>query len=297
MFDLAVVIPYYKNNFFEDTLRSLSNQSDKNFRVYIGNDASPDDPQEIINQYNEELQIRYKVFEENLGLINLTGQWDRCIDLIEDESWIMILGDDDYLGPEVVNNFYSEIGKIGTRTNLVRFASRIINEDNSESEKYEHPVFENAEVSYLRRYYGETRSSLSEYIFRRESYEKYGFYKYPLAWHSDDRAWLEFSENKPIYSINKDVVYFRHSKVHITGKNDNLEAKDIASRNFYKYLSKQRYFSKDHRLLFARNYERLSTYKRDLKPGEWLQLIYIYILSFEARSFTKLIKRIIRQYI
>lgn len=297
MLDLAIVIPYYKLDFFEHTLTSLDNQTNKNFRVYIGNDASPDDPQEIINKYNEGLQITYNVFEENLGLINLTGQWDRCIDLIEDESWLMILGDDDFLGPEVVSRFYSELDSIESQSNVVRYASKILYEDNSESIKFEHPKLEKAKDSYLRRYYGETRSSLSEYIFKRKSYEKFGFYEFPLAWHSDDRAWLEFSDGRPIYTINDATVYFRHSRIHITGKEDNLEAKDNANLEFYKFLSKQVYFSKEHRLLFARNYERTSKKIGKLNLRVWLQLIYIYILSFEIESFRKLLKRIIRQYI
>lgn len=41
---LAIVIPYYKINYFEETLKSLSNQTDKKFKVYIGNDASENDP-------------------------------------------------------------------------------------------------------------------------------------------------------------------------------------------------------------------------------------------------------------
>lgn len=40
---LAIVIPYYKLTFFEETLQSLANQSDKRFKVYIGDDASPED--------------------------------------------------------------------------------------------------------------------------------------------------------------------------------------------------------------------------------------------------------------
>lgn len=37
---LAIVIPYYKYTFFEATLISLKNQTDKRFNVYVGNDAS-----------------------------------------------------------------------------------------------------------------------------------------------------------------------------------------------------------------------------------------------------------------
>lgn len=41
---LAKIVPYYKLCFFEETLQSLSNKTDKGFKVYIGDDASPEDP-------------------------------------------------------------------------------------------------------------------------------------------------------------------------------------------------------------------------------------------------------------
>ena len=37
---LAIVIPYYKLTFFEETLKSISNQTNNKFKVYLGNDAS-----------------------------------------------------------------------------------------------------------------------------------------------------------------------------------------------------------------------------------------------------------------
>jgi len=37
---LAIVIPYYKRTFFEETLQSLANQTDKRFQVYVGDDTN-----------------------------------------------------------------------------------------------------------------------------------------------------------------------------------------------------------------------------------------------------------------
>ncbi|UJH92516.1 glycosyltransferase family 2 protein [Antarcticibacterium sp. 1MA-6-2] len=69
---LAIVIPYYKINFFEECLQSLANQTSKNFRVYIGDDASPDDPSGIVSEYNKQLTLKIKRFKENLGGKSLT---------------------------------------------------------------------------------------------------------------------------------------------------------------------------------------------------------------------------------
>ena len=55
---IAIVIPYYKLIFLEATLISLSNQTDKRFRVYIGDAASPINPRGVIDIYKSPPVIR-----------------------------------------------------------------------------------------------------------------------------------------------------------------------------------------------------------------------------------------------
>ena len=103
---LGIIIPYYKLIFFESTLQSLANQTDKRFKVYIGNDASLEDCDELLKQFKGKFDFKYHRFENNLGGTNLTKQWERCIAFSEGEEWLMILGDDDVLEKDCVANFY-----------------------------------------------------------------------------------------------------------------------------------------------------------------------------------------------
>jgi glycosyltransferase involved in cell wall biosynthesis len=293
---LAIIIPYYKSIYFKETLSSLVAQTNKNFNIYIGDDNSPEDPRLMLKDYQDQLNINYKRFERNLGSISLTKQWERCIELTKNENWLMILGDDDKLSPEVVQSFYDHYPLFNNKSNVIRFGSRIIFEEtNSISGVFQHPIWEKADDSFLRRYRGETRSSLSEYIFSKKKYQKYGFYNYPLAWHSDDRAWLEITDNKPIYSINESIIYFRESAINITGRIDNEEQKKYASKEFYKHLSlKHSLFSKEHRLMFARIHERYLRNDGEISVKEWLTLAKIYITNFEKDSFIKFTKRFVK---
>ena len=304
---LAIVIPYYKAHFFDSTLASLVAQTNKNFKVYIGDDASPEDPEETVQKYRKRINIEYQKFGENLGKSSLVKQWDRCIDLIQDEEWVMILGDDDVLEPNVVSAFYSHLPEFKSRTNVVRFSTRIITEKPYHvSDAFKHPVWEPATSAHYRRVIGETRSSLSEYIFRRDAYEEYGFFNFPLAWHSDDRAWLEFSEGKPIYSINQACVLIRNSHLNISGKTDNEEQKYEASKAFYSYiLSKQLHnYTKDQRLVLVSRYRTLIKRSRTLNLGEKLHIVLLYlrnpswkILKSELKSSLGKISRLRRKFI
>ena len=214
---LAIVIPYYKLTFFEETLHSLVDQTDQRFTVYIGDDASPENPIDLLEKYKGKFKFVYHRFENNIGGTALVQQWERCISLTKDEQWIMILGDDDYLTPNVVEQFYVHLPHFISKTNLIRFASRtIVQKQNYKAAISNNPLWEYATDAYFRKFQKLTRSSLSEYVFLKASYERHHFYNYPLAWASDDRAWLDFSENKPIYSINDSVICVRLSDLNIT---------------------------------------------------------------------------------
>ncbi len=236
---LAIIIPYYKAVFFEETLKSLAEQTDKRFKVYIGDDASPDDCIVMVEKFRSKFNIVYHRFESNLGSKSLSKHWERCISLSSEENWLMILGDDDYLENNAVASFYNNLENFQNKTNVVRFASKIYRQELGVfSRLYEHPIWEKASDSYFRKFRFLTMSSLSEYIFKKESYNQFKFSDFPLAWYSDDMAWLEFSGTQEIYSINEAVVVFRFSNYNISGKEDNVTDKEQAKFLFYKKLIK-----------------------------------------------------------
>ncbi|MFQ6601623.1 glycosyltransferase family A protein [Flavobacterium sp. C3NV] len=291
---LAIVIPYYKLFFFEETLKSLSSQTDKRFKVYIGNDASPENPSLLLEKYTGKFDFSYQSFQNNLGSISLSQHWDRCIAFTGDEKWIMILGDDDYLDKNIVKLWYENFDEFNNKTHIVRYATKRVGErNNNNTNFYTHPVLEKASDSYFRRVRGETRSSLSEYVFSKESYSKYGFKSYPLAWHSDDKAWLDFSDKKSIYSINESNVFVRISDFSISGKTDNEDLKHKASEDFYKDILIQNLdiFDKNQRLHLLFMYEVAIKKNRNLKLKDWLFLIKLYLKNFKIVPFFKCIRR------
>jgi hypothetical protein len=249
---LAIVIPYFKLTFFKETLDSLSNQTDKRFKVYIGNDASSESPKKIVEKFIKKFNFKYQKFEINFGGNSLVKQWNRCIDLIEDEKWVMILGDDDVLGENVVSEFYKNIHEVEKENiNVIRYATYKINKKNDiTSILYEHPVIEKSTDFIFRN----SRSSLSEYIFKKEQINKVKFKELPLAWYSDVLAVLEFSNFNNVYSINNAIVYVRISDISISGQQNNKEDKNKARFKYYYYLlsSKKSFFSKEKNVLLLK---------------------------------------------
>jgi hypothetical protein len=285
---LAIVIPYYKYTFFEATLVSLSNQTDKRFKLYIGDDASPEIPSFLLEKYESVLNFDYKKFDTNIGETALVKQWERCVQMVDNEEWVMILGDDDTIGDNCVASFYAHITEVDQqKINVIRYATVVIDQNGEDlSGIYLHPTKEKGSDFLIRKFEGGTRSSLSEYVFRKSIVQRIGFKSLPLGWHADLLAVLEFSDLTTIYTINSAVVYFRISGLNITSRNDNLVQKNIASFQFYHYLLNEKsfFFDKNQKNILCKRLER--TFLDNKKNVYfWLLFTRLYMSNFYIKNY------------
>ncbi|WP_157209016.1 glycosyltransferase family 2 protein [Mariniflexile maritimum] len=299
---IAIVIPFYKFTFFQETLESLANQTNKNFNVYIGDDASKENCSDLLEQYKDRFNFVYKRFEHNLGNTSLVKQWERCIDLTTNEDWLMVLGDDDVLSTNYIAEFYKHLPEINKNNcNVVRFASVTIdNRSNQTSPLFTHPKIEKATDFFHRRFTNKTRSSLSEYMFKKHAYNKYGFYNYNLAWFTDDRAWLEFSEFKNIYSINSAFLSFRLSEENISRANFKTHEKEILRLAFFKFITLEHLskFTRAQQRFLLLYYEQIIYKHKKVSFNFWLfvftsflkQCYFVQSIKFTRRVFIHLRK-------
>nr|WP_317631519.1 glycosyltransferase family 2 protein [uncultured Flavobacterium sp.] len=270
---LAIVIPYYKIDYFKETLKSLANQTNKNFRVYVGNDASKNDPTTLIENTLIDVSYKYHYFDKNLGGSNLVAQWDRCIQLMDhNEQWFMILGDDDYLDINFVQSFYDNLKEISKyNSKVIRFAVQKVLEKKLESKIYKNPPLQSQNDFFFTR----ERSSLSEFIFSLESYNKYKFKQIPLAWGADVLAVYEFAENFPVYSINSTTVFVRISDKSISGntnkKSSIIKTTSLAEVYFYILKNYKNTISKQQKDILYRKIKKLYFTNR----GNIVKLIYL----------------------
>lgn len=238
--NLAIIIPYFKIIYFEKTLESLAQQTDQRFHVYIGDDASPNSPEALLNKYQGKFNFTYKRFENNLGSLSLTKQWERCIAMSSHEAWFMILGDDDFLSSNVIEEFYRHID-FAEENNIkvIKCNSLEIDEKGEVMKtKKEEPVVKSSIDHFFDKFVYEGRSSLTEHFYKREAYEKYGFYDMPLAWHSDDLSQLQFSEFGSILFLKEAICNVRVSNSSITGDKGSIRTKQISTQIFFEELGK-----------------------------------------------------------
>lgn len=294
--NITIIIPYFKLSFFDATLNSLAIQTDKRFRVLIGDDASLEDPKPLLDTYKGQFDFFYHRFDENLGSISLVQQWERCVKIIDfDSSWILILGDDDVLGINVIQEFYKNLELINKlNINVIKFSTVVIDENDKEITK----VFKNKELTkstdaFYNKIIDRSRSSLSEHIFRKSTYDELGFKEYGLAWHSDDMAWLDFSNFKKLFCINTEKIFIRVSDKSISGTNEDSIEKVQASFQFYSDLVNKHLFkfSFSQRNLIIRIFESKVIF---LKGKSFTNYIKIVSLFAKNAFFISIIRFTIR---
>jgi len=234
---LAIIIPAFKSNFLYQTMQSISEQTCKDFSLYIGDDASADNIEEIVNQFKNKIDLVYHRFDTNIGGKNLTKQWERCISLSQGEEYIWLFSDDDLLPPDAVERFYDFLGNY-PNYDLYRFNIQLIDQNNVVMvEASDHKVVESIEEFIENRLLGTTHSAAIEYIFTKEIFREInGFVSFPLAWGSDDATWIKMGYKNGIVTIPGAPVMWRISGLNITSLRHNRNMKFRAILLFYKWL-------------------------------------------------------------
>lgn len=237
---LAFVIPYYKIDFFEETLKGLVVQTNNNFNVYIGNDNSINDPSNLVDKYKTKLNLTYKKFEDNLGAKDLEGQWIRCIELAKDEEWICILADDDFPKPNFVEEFYKILPILDQRNiNVVKTAITSINSKSEiRGEDLVHPESDTSLEHFWRDRSGLTYTSISENIFRKSAYKERGFRGFPLAWGTPLVAWIDFTDGGTIYGMNTTQMCVRVSEINLSRTDAFKDQKMVGEAMVYEIIFK-----------------------------------------------------------
>lgn len=246
---LALVIPAYKQEYLVDTLNSLAKQTDKRFNVYIGDDASPYQLSAIVEQYKKDLTINYQFFPDNLGRINLVGQWNRCLKLIQDEEFFMLFSDDDIMDPKCIENFYKAL-EVHDDYDVYHFDINIIDsKGNVVTKCHSFPRVLSSIDFFSQLYRHKIDARMPEFIFRTKRFlETNGFIPFDLAYRTDNATVMNCAREKGIYTIPQSRISWRESGKNVSSaKNvttDILYQKSRATIEFFNWVGN--FLKKEH---------------------------------------------------
>jgi len=289
---LAIVIPYYKIDFFEETIKSVASQTNKNFVLYIGDDASPNDPVNIIEKYLQPESYFYYKYKDNLGGKNLALQWERVLENVKEE-WFQVLGDDDVISANFVEEFYNNLKTAESKNiSVMKFSHQWIDEENSVIQNF---VYNFSELKpsefFIKKYNHEIQSSLSENIFKLDIYKRVKFEKITLAWGSDDLAILLFAAGNVILYIKNSIVKVRISGSSISGSMHLSDQKQKAYFELREILIAKYSSLFDYQFIseVVEEYLDFSNYK---KYNAHYTVIFFYLKHLKIKAFLKALKKI-----
>lgn len=240
---LAIVIPAYKDKFFEQTLKSIASQTVKDFTLYIGDDSTYGNMKGIVDKYRDQINIVYKKFENNLGGNDLVAQWERCIDLVQNEEWIWLFSDDDIMSEKCVEGFYETLHKYDKATaeyKIFKFNLSLTDTHLNCWKRCLTPSEFNIDY-FLQSYFIEhtMTNRAVEFIFSKNTYkEKGGYVNFPLGWGSDTATMLKFGQDDGFVTMVKGDVLWRSSDYNISGINNQslINQKAFAYNQYYLWI-------------------------------------------------------------
>lgn len=237
---LMVVIPFYKVNFFEALLSSLSAQSSSEFEVFVGNDASDDEAVNLCEKYMAKLDIRYHKFDKRLGHEDLAGQWNRCIHFAGSAEWIWVVPDDDVPSLNCIEEIRAAtVVADEVAANVIHIPCLTIDRmGESLGERCDFaPVMDSGEF-YLGQLKGLASGlTLANTVYRRSAFDKAGgFMSLPKAWGSDHATTLAVASGGPVVTVPSAWLGFRMSGENISSDNSDGIEKLGARLEFARWL-------------------------------------------------------------
>jgi len=260
---ITVLVPAFRSRFLPQLLDSLCSQTDSDFTVIVGDDASPDPIATVCDAYTHRLNLRYVRFDKNMGAKDLAGQWNRCLELCEDE-WIIMPGDDDTFDIRCIEQLRDSVRKTDGRFAAYHATLRGIDENGIEQYVYPPSNYENSMDRLHAVFDPSYRGMVIEYLFSRTRIMAMGgFISFPIGWFSDTATWILLADNGGTMAVPEAVTNHRMSGFNLTSYNPRMvKMKFSATLQFWLWLKENR------RLI-------------DVPDREWIE--YEYSLAWRSR--------------
>lgn len=219
-------MPAYKGQFIRESILSILNQDYKDFELIVVDDASPDNLESIVSEFQDE-RIRFYRNEKNIGGSDLVAQWNHSLEYARGE-WVVLATDDDTYEPE----FLSTADDVLTRYPQVNiFRARICPcdvEGNIISVEACMPEYTTLEEFFYMMFTHKLSGGIPQFIFRKKVlYANNLFFNIPKAYGTDGYTPLLLAKDG-IASSGKILVKFRESGINISASGKFVDEKVIA---------------------------------------------------------------------
>ena len=231
----SILLPTYKRRYLQECIDSILGQTYTGWELIIVNDASPEDIDSVVQQYDDP-RIRYYKNAQNFGAVRLVEQWNHCLSYAQGE-YVLCIGDDDRLMPDCLH-MYAQLISRYPEVDILHGQTDLIDEN---GELIEHtaprPAFESAmSLLYHRTKNIYRHQYIGDFCYKTAPLQaRGGYYDLPLAWGSDDISAIEAAAAHGIANTQEVVFQYRQNRFTISSsKNVCTKLKAIRTETQWK---------------------------------------------------------------
>lgn len=285
----SIAIPAYKCAFLAEAIDSCLAQSFANFELVIVDDASPEDINGVVANYQDS-RIRYYRNARNCGAIDVVDNWNICLGYCRGE-YVICMGDDDRLLPKCLDEYarliaaYPDLNVYHAWTELIDEQGRVI------KQLSQRPEYQGC-MSMIWQLWSGDAQYIGDFCFKTDHLRSVGgFYKLPLAWGADHVTTIRAAVNSGIANAQKITFQYRENVATISSSGNNaikIEAKLIERKWFEDFLRKVPQIKDKEELKF---YRLIKDHYEDYYRNE----VLIYIKKYFHESLSNIFP-IIKKY-
>lgn len=232
---VSFIMPAWKRSFLRQAIESILSQDYADFELVVVDDASPENLEEVVREFNDS-RIIYKRNKENIGGCDLVAAWNHAMEYARGEFCVLASDDDEYAPGYLtemmrlvekyrdVDVFHCRLAYIdsdGNRTGI----SEIRNEYESGSE------------FLYNRAARRMKQCAPEFMFRTEALRRIGgFVSFPRAWFSDDATWISLAKEHGVAYSSQVLFSWRSSGENISTLFSDVAEKLKAGEMYFEWL-------------------------------------------------------------
>lgn len=181
----SIAIPAFKGEYLSECIKSVLAQSYQNLECIIVNDNSPEDLDTILASFNDP-RIVYSKNEQGYGAMNVSNNWNKCLEFATGD-YFMCIGDDDRLLPDCLLQYEALIKKYPDRK-IYHARTQIIDKNGDVYSLQEaRPETESAYSMIWHKWCVGRKSYIGDYLFETQSLvDNGGFIWFPYAWGTEE---------------------------------------------------------------------------------------------------------------
>lgn len=212
---VSIAIPAYKRRWLREAIESALSQDYDDIELIIVDDHSPQNIKEVVNPYLSDKRVSYYRNETNIGKDSVANNWNRCLEYIQGEFFVLLC-DDDILMPDFVSTLL-DLARKYPQCDIFHGGRMFYDENTISSEvSVSWPEYESFEDFVKAKAEVKRKHTITEFLYRSASIMEERFTVFPVGYFSDDATVLKIVKKGGIASSREPLCKIRISEERIS---------------------------------------------------------------------------------